>query len=126
MGFIPSNFSRMWDKEVKALAQACVTEPRLVQIIGSNCEPTAEEKEYLDSLDCHDPYGMFYISDMIWRVEHALADGRDAIAKMAVANIYQVISGKDYCSHLFDGNSECAEYQRIYKLKVALGELLNH
>ena len=83
-----SAFSKLWDNEVKALANACVTEPKLVELVmkGGTYEPTKEEKAYWEEVGEKylDPCGMYYISDLIWRVEHALADDREWQAKIAL------------------------------------------
>ena len=64
-----TTFSTIWDTEVKKLAEACVTVPELVRLMGQSddYEPSKEEKEYLESISkkYKDPYGMFYISEMI-------------------------------------------------------------
>ena len=63
-------------------------------INSSIVQEKLKKKEYLESISekYKDPYGMFYISEMIWRVEHALADNRTVMAKYAVAEVYEVLS----------------------------------
>ena len=124
-----TTFSTIWDTEVKKLAEACVAEPKLVQIMskGDDYEPSKEEKEYLESVfeKYKDPYGMYCISDMIWRVEHALADDRTAIAKLAVAEVYEVLNRPSYFEDVFqnDGNNE--EWKTRVALRGGIYKLMN-
>ena len=37
---------------------------------------------------------MYYISDMIWRVEQALADGRQTIAELTVSQVYATLNSE--------------------------------
>ena len=68
-----TKFSKIWDTEVKMLAKACVKEPELVRLMSQSedYEPSKEEKEYLQSISgkYKDTYGMYYISNMIGKVE---------------------------------------------------------
>ena len=87
-----SEFSKIWDNEVKALAKACVTELKLVELMmkGDAYELTKEEKAYLEEVGgkYFDPYGMYYISNLIWRIEHTLADVREWQASIADGRIF--------------------------------------
>lgn len=95
-----TEFSKKWNTEVKALAKDCVPEPRLMEIFskGNNYELSEEEKEYIKSISnkYKDIFGMYHIYNMIWQVEHALADGRQEIAIIALTNVYEVINSPSY------------------------------
>ena len=64
-----SVFSEIWDTQVKQLAEACVTEKRLVELMSKDksYNPNEEEKEYMKKISgkYKDIAGMYYISDMI-------------------------------------------------------------
>ena len=123
-----TTFSTIWDTEVKKLAEACVAEPKLVQIIskGKGYELSKEENEYLESISgkYKDPYGMYYISDMIWRVEHALADDRTVIAKLAVSAVYEVLNRPSYFENLFQNDENNEEWKKIKELRKGLYKLM--
>ena len=125
-----TRFSSLWGTEVKQLAQACVTEPKLIQLMckGDSYEPTDEEKKYLKEMSekYKDIYGMYYISDMIGKVEHALADGREPLAKLAVTNVYSVLSRPSYFKNLFDENEDDEEWKVRKALCDGLRKLLNY
>ena len=87
-----TTFSKIWDTEVKALAKACVTEPKLVRLLSQSkgYKFSKEEKEFLASMSgkYKDPYGMYYIapsyfqnlflsdeSNEEWKNRAALRDG---------------------------------------------------
>lgn len=124
-----TTFSTIWDTEVKKLAEACVAEPKLVQIMskGDDYEPSKEEKEYLESVleKYKDPYGMYCISDMIWRVEHALADDRTVIAKLAVAEVYEVLNRPSYFEDVFQNDENNEEWKTRVALRGGIYKLMN-
>ena len=118
----------LWDTEVKALASACVTEKEYIHILCTKEDPselTPEETKLLEEVGkkYKDPVGMYYISDMIWRVEHALADGRDFMAKMATDKIYETISRASYLENVFSGDESSDEWKRIAALRDGLKKL---
>lgn len=123
-----SKFADIWDSEVKQLAVACVAEPKLVELMsrGEDYEPNEEEKEYLSSIKgkYKDRYGMFYISDMIWQVEHSLADGRDYLAELAVSEVYDVLDRPSYFQNVFKGNEDDDEWKTRAALRDGLHKLL--
>jgi hypothetical protein len=125
---IMSAFSTIWDNEVKALAQACVTDPKLVRLMmqSEGYKPTAEEEAYLNEVSgkYHDPYGMFYISDLIWRVEHALADGRECQANIALLNVYSALASSDYLPNVFKGDDTSEEWKSRVALRDGLKKLI--
>lgn len=123
-----TTFSKIWDTEVKALAKACVTEPELVRLMSQSksYKPSKEEKEYLENISekYKDPYGMYYISDMIWRVEHALAEGRTALAELAVAEIYAVLTRPSYFQTVFLSDENDEEWKTRVALRDGLYKLM--
>ncbi len=124
-----TTFSKIWDTEVKKLAEACVTEPKLVRLMsmGEDYEPNEEEKEYLKSIDgkYKDIYGMSHISDMIRQVEHALADAREAMAELAIAQVYDVLNSPSYFHNVFNGNENDEEWKTRAALRDGLYKLMH-
>lgn len=123
-----SKFADIWDSEVKQLAVACVAEPKLVELMSRDegYELSKEEKEYLSSIkgkykDC---YGMFHISNMIWQVEHSLADGRDHLAEFAISGVYEVLDRPSYFQNVFKGNEDDDEWKTRAALRDGLRKLL--
>ena len=125
-----TTFSNLWDTEVKQLANACVTEPKLIQLMckDNSYEPNDEEKEYLNEMSkkYKDIYGMYCISDMIWRVEHALADGRQSMAGLAIAEVYSVLNRPSYFQNVFNGNEDDEEWKTRAALRDGLRKLMNN
>lgn len=122
-----TNFSIKWDTEVKNLARKCVNHDFITLVSkGENGSLTEEEKKKVKEISekIKDHYGMWYISEMIWKVEHALADNREPMAKLAVSNVYQVISGESYWTNIFSNDFSTDEAINIKNLKDGLKELL--
>jgi len=123
-----TDFSMMWDLKVKQLAKNCVNYEFIKLIAkGENNNLTTEEETEVTVLsnDIKDPYGMWYISDMIWRVEHALCDNREAFAKLAVCDIYNTISKESYWTNIFKNDLSTDEAKNIKELEIGLKELIN-
>ena len=121
-------FSKIWGTEVKKLAQACVTEPELVRLMNQDegYKPSKEEKEYLKGISkkYKDVYGMYYISNMIWKVEHALADGKKEVAGLAIAQVYEVLNRPSYFQNVFQGNENDEEWKTRKALRDGLYKLM--
>ena len=121
-------FSKIWNTEVKQLAEACVTENELIRLMSQSegYEPTKAEKEYLQSLSgkYKDIYGMYCISDMICKVEHALADGRIAGAELVIAQVYEVLNRPSYFQNVFLSNENDEEWKTRVALRDGLYKLM--
>ena len=124
-----TTFSEIWDSEVKALAKACITEPKLVSLMNQSedYETSKEEKEYLESISgkYKDAYGMYYISNMIWKVEHALADNRTELARIAIYPVYSVLDKPSYFEKVFLKNEDDEEWKKRKALRDGLYKLLH-
>lgn len=124
-----TTFSEIWDNEVSALAKACITEPKLVQLISKSedYELSKEEKEYLKSISgkIKDQYGMYFISNMIFRVEHALADDNMAMARLAIAEVYTVLNSPSYFKDVFQSNENNEEWKNRAALRDGLCKLMH-
>jgi len=122
-----TNFSMKWDTEVKELARKCVN-TEFIRIVakGENGALTENEEVVVRKLseEIKDAYGMWYISNMIWRVEHALADNREPMAKLAVSEIFSTISTESYWTDIFNNDFSTDEAINIKNLRDGLKELL--
>ena len=121
-------FSKIWDTEVKPLAEACVTEPEFIRLMnqGEGYEPSKEEKEYLESISVKykDLYGMYRISEMIGEIEHAFADGRSARAELAAIKAYEVLNSPSYFQRVFHSDENDEEWKGRAALRDGLYKLL--
>ncbi len=124
-----TNFSTFWDKEVKPLAQDCIpNEPELLRLINENMDyiPTEEDKKYLQEMSkkYKDIFGISYILDMISKVEHALADGRESMAHIALTQVNYVLTSPSYFQNVFKGIEDDMEWITRKKLSNAISKLL--
>lgn len=121
-------FSKIWDTEVKPLAEACIKELEFIKLANKeeNYEPTEKEKAYLKDIaeKYKDIYGMLYISDMIEKVEHALADGRKSAADLAISKVYEVLNRPSYFENVFQSNENDEEWKTRAALRDALYNLM--
>lgn len=123
-----SLFSITWDAEVKKLAEDCVKEPDYLRIlVRDNDNLTDKEKEYVEEVNkkYKDPYGMYAISHMIWSVEHALADGREELASMAIVRVYNVLTEDSYFENVFDKDETSEEWKSRVALANGLAKLIS-
>jgi len=120
------SFVKLWDDEVKQLAVACVTDQRLVSLMMKNeNQITEDDKNYAKSVSgkYKDIYRMYYISEMIWKIEHALADNRQEQAKMVANSIYSGIS-QNLLVKVFNNDETNEEWALRANLKKGLGKML--
>lgn len=61
---------------------------------------------------------------MIWRVEHALAEGRTALAELAVAEIYAVLTRPSYFQTVFLSDENDDEWKTRVALRDGLYKLM--
>ncbi len=117
-----AKFKDVWDREVRALADACVDAQFIQNWTAADKRgyATAEEEAYAKKLGLKDPYGMWYIADMIWRVEHDLADRRIAACGISVAQIYSTLDSDSYLQNVWGGDTSSEEAQRLFKLRDGL------
>ena len=121
-------FAQLWDTRVGKLTQACLPEKRLLKLFGKgqDYEPNESEKKYLEKIrkKYKDLYGMYYISDMSWRIEHALADNRIPVAKIAITNVLATLDSDSYFRNVFKGDASSKEWKNLDALRKGLHELL--
>ncbi len=122
-----SNFAQIWDNEVKELAAACINRDVVEMLHKPKGYVLTEEekakmeewnKQYVDLL------AMYYISDMCFRVEHGLADGREWQVGLAVAQIYATLNSESYWKNVFNNNQESDEAKKLIKLRDGLRKLI--
>jgi hypothetical protein len=122
-------FVELWDEKVSKLAKACLPEKRLLELFakGENYEPNDDEKKYLEEISqkYKDLYGMYYISDMCWRIEHALADHRTPMAKIAILNVVSTLDSESYFQNVFGGDAKNEEWKNLDALRKGLHELMD-
>ena len=94
--------------------------------MGEDYEPTEEEKQYLKSIEgkYKDIYGMYYITDKAWQIEHALKDGREAIAILSITKIYEVLNSASYFQNVFHGDENDEEWKTRAALRDGLSKLI--
>lgn len=122
-----TEFSKVWNDEVKALAEACIEEPRLVELLKRNesCPPNEEEREYMKTMrqKYKDMYGMYYISQMVDKVEQALSDKHEARAILACCNTYCVLSDEVYFRRVFNSDENSEEWKKREALRDGLKKI---
>jgi len=122
-----TNFSIKWDTEVKELARKCVN-AEFISLVAKGENGTLTESEEVKvkelSEGIKDAYGMWYISDMLWRVEHALADDREYLAILTVSEIHSTISTESYWTNVWNNDFSTEEAVNIRNLRDGLKELL--
>jgi hypothetical protein len=122
-----TEFSMKWDTKVKELANKCVNWEfiKLTQKGENNILSEEEEKMFQElGNNIKDPYGMWYISDMIWQVEHSLMDNKEPLAKLAIAQVYNVISRESYWTNIFNNDLSLDEAKNIKALQECLKEFM--
>lgn len=113
-----SAFSRIWNNEVKKLAQECATIP-LISL--EEWYKLSEEKDLSTAIKDHED-GMFYISDIILLVERALAHGMEPTAQDITMKVYLLLKSPNLNTYKKELSSD--EYQNMMRLRTGLEKLL--
>ena len=122
-----TEFAKVWNNEVKELAQACIEEPRIVELMkrGDYYQMNKEETEYMNGAKekYKDVWRMYSISKMIDKVEQALADHQEARAIIACNNVYVVLDSNEYFKHVFNGDENNEEWKKRKALRDGLKKI---
>ncbi len=122
-----AKFKDVWDDEVKELAKACVND-KLIEMMGAaerRGYATEAEQNYAKSLNLKDPDAMWYISKMIWRIEHDLADGRPKASLLSISRVFDTLNSDSYLENVWGGDTSSEEAQKLFKLRDGLRNLLS-
>ena len=122
-----TKFKDVWDDEVKALAKACVDD-KLIEMMGAaerRGYATEEEQNYAKALNLKDPTAMWYVSKMIWRIEHDLADGRPTASLLSISRVFDTLNSDSYLKNVWGGDTSSKEAQNLFKLRDGLRNLLS-
>jgi alanine dehydrogenase len=121
-----TKFGSKWNLEVRKIANQCV-DWKFIELVqkSENKIITEDEEEKLQELGIKikDAYSMWYISDMIRKVDQALADNRQYMARVAIISTYEAISKESYWKNTFNNDLSSDEAKNIKELENALGEL---
>ena len=60
-----------------------------------------------------------------WKIEHALADGRDYLAELAAYELYSVISDDNYWEKVFKDKMETEQAKNILNVRDGLEKLID-
>lgn len=123
-----TTFSKILDTEVRALANACMTEPKFIRLISPNesYELSKEDLKYLKSISEKYKYLQVInsISDMIWKAEHGLVDCRIEMIKIAILKVYEVLNKPSYFYNIFNGDENNEEWNNRLALQNGLSKLI--
>lgn len=118
------NFAEYWDNEVKPLAVRCAEGAELSDKFEK--AKTQEEREVIkkqmEAIGKIDWLAAYYISKMIFYVEHALADGRNPLP--GIYRVVSCLSSEDYYRDVFKGK-DCEEVRNYRELGKKLSEALS-
>jgi len=116
-----------WDTKVKEIAQKCVNN-ELVRLMMQTDENSKEEdiaklKEL--AVNFTDSTGQYYISHMIWAVEHDLADGREpGLGGMnSVLQVYNTLKSDSYWNNVWHASNHSVETEEAKSLFALRDEL---
>ena len=68
---------------------------------------------------------MYYISEMIRKVDDDLAENREARAILEVNYVYRILNNQKYFNDVFGGNKDNEEWKKRVALKNGIERLFN-
>lgn len=113
-----------WDTKVKPLAQKCL-DAEVLELFSAE-EETPEIKKKAEELSKKyvDTTAMWYVSKLVWAMEHDLADDRFYLSALnAIMQVKGTLSSDSYWTNVWKGQQN-EERQNLEILRGALPELL--
>jgi hypothetical protein len=119
MSQFKKEFSVLWDTEVKKQIQKCTPEYETLRKMDNVSEADAKILyEEIQAKGYHDVYGQYVIGNLIWVVEHALADDRlDLNFISTFSQIRGTLNDDEYWGNVFGVEIECDEAKELMKLR---------
>lgn len=114
-----------WDTEVKPQALICSKGFSLMAQIEREKGSNQETIDKLNALGLHDCVAGWYIGEMIWGVEHDLADGR--VGLKMINSVFQVqgtLNDASYWTNVWNNDDSSEEAQALRKLASLINELV--
>jgi len=125
MSQFKKEFSALWDTEVKEQIQKCTPEYETLRKMDNVSEADAKilYKE-IQAKGYHDVYGQYVIGNLIWAVEHALADDRlDLNFITTFCQVRETLNNDEYWENVFGTEIECEEAKELMKLRDYINRL---
>jgi hypothetical protein len=121
-------FSTYWDTKVKEIAQKCVNNELIhlmMQTDNENCKDEDIAKLKQIAANYADSTGQYYVSQMIWAVEHDLADGREpGLGGMnSVLQVYNTLKSDSYWNNVWHASNHSVETDEAKNLFALRDEL---
>jgi len=115
MPAVSDQFIQYWDNEVKPLADKCCEGAALLgQFEEAKTEAEKEAiKKQMNSFGKKDWFAPWYISQMVFYVEHDLADDRNPGIRML--QVRDCLASEDYYKNVFKGQ-DCEEMRNYREL----------
>jgi len=117
-------FTKFWDEEIKPFANKCAEGMELLHKIQEldeekDQDKVQEIKEQMNAYNKKDWLALYNISQMIFYVEHDLADGRNPAFRMH--QVKSCLSSESYYTNVFK-NEDCEESRNYKKLAEMLSK----
>lgn len=123
-----SEFLKVWNNEVKELAKEClmggeITRSELDDFVVALSKLRENEKK--NGVKYKDPYGTITIARLIFKVEDALAEEHEELAKGMVSKVYSLLMDNEIHEEtMFGEDTSSKERKRRKALKKGMEKLL--
>lgn len=120
-------FINLWDTKVKQQVMKCSPEYINIRMLESE-DISKEEKQKLvkemNSKGYKDLLAQFYIGNLVWAVEHALADNREDLNFLnSFMQVRDCLNSESYWQNVFKGDEESEEAKNLKELAQMMNEL---
>lgn len=121
-----NEFVMYWNTEVKPLAIKCSKGAELIgQLENSKTEEErAEINVKMEDMNKVDWLAVFYISGMLYDVDHSLSHERYAHAGVNMLQVQGCLNSEDYYTDVFKENTDCEEYKNYRELGQKLNKIM--
>lgn len=123
-----SEISKIWYDEVRTLAISCILDNEYVKLITMDkSKLTDNDKTHIEEINLkyYDACGMYFISNMIKKIDDAFNADSDSKAYLYVSFIYSIFDSPKYLNEVFRGNDKCYEWNIRIKFKTGLKKIID-
>ena len=114
-----NQFKLFWDTKVKPVARKCI-DRKVIELMNNKDNERLEK--YRNEKNIKDAYTMYKLSEMIFYVEHDLADGRDFFIIVRMNQATEVLNSEFYWKNVWKGDLSSEEAKNLLELAGFLKE----
>jgi len=114
----------LWDIKVNTLARKCIDVEIMHTLTNINESNKDGLNKFINDRGVHDVRAMNNVSQMMWAVEHDLADDRLYKIALDIANVHATLNSDSYWKNVWNDDLSSSEARNLKNLAIGLNEMM--